>query len=92
MNYPKLPREAAFRQHPRSLDYAGEEAWVQECRIRAKISLNAWRRLRHVQRPTPSHFSANTPGFSSPGHGRMARRHRVSIVVNEILRAYHSTM
>ena len=48
--------------------------------------------LQHVQRPTPFHFSTNTPGFSSLGHGHMARGAAASEdLVNEMLRAYHST-
>jgi hypothetical protein len=55
--------------------------------------VNACCRLQHLQRSTPSHFSKNAPGFSSLGHGHVARgrRRRVSIVVNEIFRVYHST-
>ena len=69
-----------------------ENAGFQERGIRAKISLNACRRLQHVQRPTPFHFSKNTPGFSSLGHRHVARGRRcgVTIVVNEILRALSS--
>ena len=65
----------------------------QERGIRAKISLNACRRLQHVQRSTPSHFGKNTPGFSSLGHRHVARGRccGVTIVVNEILRAHRPT-
>ena len=70
-----------------------EDARVQECGIRAKISLNACSCLQHVQRSTPSHFSKNTPGFSSLGHRHVAhgRCCSVSIVVNEIVRVHRST-
>ena len=40
-----------------------ENARVQKPRIRTKISLNACSHLRHLQRPTPSHFCTHAPTF-----------------------------
>ncbi len=70
-----------------------ENARFQERGIRAKISLNACRRLQHVLCSTPSPFGKNTPGFSSLGHRDVAhgRCCGATIVVNEIIRARRPT-
>ena len=67
-----------------------ENAGFQERGIRAKIALNACRRLQHVQRPTPSHFGKNTLGFSSLGHRQVTRGRRCGVtkVVKQIIRAH----
>ena len=65
-----------------------ENAGLRERGIRAKISLNACRRVQHLQRSTPSRFGTNAPGFSNRGYGYVAhgRCFNVTILVNEILR------
>ncbi len=40
--------------------------------IRAKISLNPRSHLQHIQRPTPSHLSKNTPSLQGVGRADVA--------------------
>jgi hypothetical protein len=49
-----------------------EDARVQEREIRAKISLNPRSHLQHIQRPTPSHVSKNTPNLQGVGRAHVA--------------------
>ena len=50
-----------------------EDARVQERGIRAKISLNPRSHLQHIQRPTPSHLSKNTPSLQGVGRAWLPR-------------------
>ena len=49
-----------------------EDARVQELGLSAEIFLNPRSRLLYLQRPTPSHFSQNTPSLSCVGYGNVA--------------------
>ena len=46
-----------------------------------EIPVNACRRLQHLQRPTPSHFSPNAPRASRCGDGHMADRSRSGLTI-----------
>jgi transposase-like protein len=49
-----------------------QDAMFQERGIRAKISLNPRGHLQHIQRPTPSHLSKNTPSLQGVGRADVA--------------------
>ena len=53
--------------------------------FRAKISLNACRRLQHFQRPTPSYFRPNAPRASRCGDGHVADGGRGRLTIPEAL-------
>ena len=44
---------------------------MQDFKSRAKFSLNP-RHLQHIQRPTPSHLSKNTPSLQGVGRADVA--------------------
>src|ERR1700730_18201232 len=53
-----------------------QDARVQEPGLSPEISLNPRSHLQYLQRPTPSHFSQNTPSLSCVGYGHVARGSR----------------
>src|SRR3984893_6755036 len=53
-----------------------EDARVQECGIRAKISLNPRSHLQHFQCPTPSDISKSAASLQGVGHTGVARSRR----------------
>jgi hypothetical protein len=75
--YRKTPRawpmaQQSSREFATANPTKGEEdARVQERGIHAKISLNPRSHLQHIQRPTPSYLSKNTP---KPSGRRPCRR------------------
>jgi transposase-like protein len=50
-----------------------ERCRVQEPGLSPEISLNPRSHIQYLQRPTPSHFSQNTPSLSCVGYGHVAR-------------------
>jgi hypothetical protein len=52
------------------------DAGLQKPGFSPKISLDARSCLQHLQRPTPTHFSKNSPSLSRVGYERVARRSR----------------
>jgi len=71
-----------------------QDATLQERRLGAEIAGKPWRRLQHLQRPTPSHLSSNAPHASRRGDERVAGGNRGSLTIREAttFRAHRMTM